>query len=67
MRKFNKQKSVFRDWNEEPDIIKKQFEYDCQFMKVARFIKDKRDLKDVYTVLLNNYKDVRNHFTFQIA
>jgi len=67
-RKFSKAGSVFRDWKEDgADMARKQFEYDCLFTKINRFIKDPVELKKTYDMLLKYYVPVRDQFFDQIA
>ena len=43
-RQFNKVNSVFRDFREDKDLERKQWEYDMNLTKCNRFIKDPEEL-----------------------
>ena len=67
-RKFDKMNSVFKDWKlETDDMAPKQLEYDAEYNKLSRFIKDQSELKSVYAVLQQYYRPLRDQFFHQIS
>lgn len=55
--------SVFKDWKlETDDMAIKQLEYDAEYNKLSRFIKDQGELKSVYAVLQQYYRPLRDQF-----
>ena len=61
-RVFNKVNSVFRDYREDLDVERKQWEYDMNLTKCNRFIKDTVELERVNQVLLKYYRALRDQF-----
>lgn len=62
MNRFNKGTSVFARWHEPEDILVKAFEQDIKYMKLEKFIKDKKDRQQTIQVLKNNYEFLKNQF-----
>ena len=42
---FNKGQSVFKDWRDSQDVVRKQWAYDMERTKINRFVKDEMALQ----------------------
>lgn len=67
-RQFVRSISVFKDWQENTEqFLKKCFEYDCQYWKISRFIKDQLELRRTCDVVQKYYAQIYEVFIDQTS
>ena len=66
-RKFNKNVSSFKDWQEDtPDILSQVIDHDSKLWKVERFVKEPADLPKIIETLKKYCLKLAFSFTFVI-